>query len=130
MLGDIVKNMRIEHLHEMAKKTLKDLYDFDDPRKKELLYTLYVYLLNSQRLKETMDELTLSIGGIQYRIKQIEEQLQISLKDASTAAYILLVIQVLILSNSLSFEEFARLRTESINHEARVGWKSYVNLFI
>jgi len=108
MLGDIVKNMSIEQLHEMAKKTLKDLYNFDEPRKKELLHTLYVYLLNSQRLKETTDELSLSIGGVQYRIKQIEELLQISLKNAATAAYILLVIQVLILSDSLSFEEFAR----------------------
>ena len=107
ILGDIVKNMSHEQLHEMAKKTLKDLYHFNEPRKKELLYTLYVYLLNSQRLKETMDDLTLSIGGIQYRIKQIEEQLQISLKNASTAAYLLLVIQALILSDSLSFEEFA-----------------------
>ncbi|WP_071392763.1 helix-turn-helix domain-containing protein [Bacillus tuaregi] len=107
ILGDIVKNMSIEQLHEMAKKTLKDLYQFDDPRKKELLHTLYVYLLNSQRLKETMDELMLSIGGVQYRIKQIEELLQISLKNASTASYTLLVIQALILSNSLSFEEFA-----------------------
>ena len=106
ILGDIVKNMSIEQLREIAKKTLKDLYNFDDPRKKELLYTLYVYLLNSQRLKETMDELTLSIGGVQYRIKQIEEQLDISLKNASTAAYVLLVIQALILSGSLSFEEF------------------------
>ncbi|MGX9133285.1 V4R domain-containing protein [Rummeliibacillus sp. JY-2-4R] len=107
LLGDIVKNMSIEQLHEMAKKTLKDLYDFDDPRKKELLYTLYVYLLNSQRLKETTEEMMLSIGGVQYRIKQVEEKLQVSLKDASAAAYILLVIQALILSNSLSFEEFA-----------------------
>ena len=106
ILGDIVRNMSIEQLQEIAKKTLKDLYNFDDPRKKELLHTLYVYLLNSQRLKETVDELTLSIGGIQYRIKQIEEQLNISLKNASTAAYILLVIQALILSGSLSFEEF------------------------
>lgn len=108
MLGDIVKNMSIEQLHEMAKRTLKDLYNFHDPRKKELLYTLYVYLLNSQRLKETMDELMLSIGGIQYRIKQIEEKLQISLKNASTASYTLLVIQALILLDSLNFEEFAR----------------------
>ncbi len=107
LLGDIVKNMSIEQLHEMAKKTLKDLYDFDDPRKKELLYTLYVYLLNSQRLKETTEEMMLSIGGVQYRIKQVEEKLQVSLKNASAAAYILLVIQALILSNSLSFEEFA-----------------------
>ena len=108
LLGDIVKNMSIEQIHEMGKKTLKGLYDFDDPRKKELLYTLYVYLLNSQRLKETMDELTLSIGGVQYRIKQVEEQLQISLKNASAAAYTLLVIQALILSNSLSFDEFTK----------------------
>lgn len=108
MIGDIVKNMSIDQLQEMAKKTLKDLYNFDDPRKKELLHTLYVYLLNSQRLKETTDELALSIGGVQYRIKQIEEQMQISLKNASTAAYILLVIQVLILTNSLSFEEFSK----------------------
>lgn len=108
MIGDIVKNMSIEQLQDMAKKTLKDLYNFDDPRKKELLYSLYVYLLNSQRLKETTDELMLSIGGVQYRIKQIEEQLQISLKNASTAAYILLVIQVLILTDSLNFDEFAK----------------------
>ena len=106
ILGDIVKNMSVEQLHEIAKKTLKDLYDFNEPRKKELLHTLYVYLLNSQRLKETMDDLALSIGGIQYRIKQIEEKLKVSLKDASTAAYILFVLQALILSGSISFEEF------------------------
>lgn len=108
MIGDIVKNMSVNQLRDMAKKTLKDLYNFDDPRKKELLYSLYVYLLNSQRLKETTDELMLSIGGVQYRIKQIEEQLQVSLKNASTAAYILLVIQMLILTNSLDFGEFAK----------------------
>lgn len=108
MLGDIVKDMSIEQLHGMARKTLKTLYNFNNPRKKELLYTLYVYLLNNQRLKDTMEELTLSVGGIQYRIKQIEDHLQISLKNASKAAYTLLVIQALILSDSLSFEEFER----------------------
>jgi DNA-binding PucR family transcriptional regulator len=104
MLGDIVTNMSLEQLHEMAKKTLKDLYHFHDPRKRELLHTLYVYLLNGQRLKETMEELTLSIGGIQYRIKQIEELLQVTVKNASTTAYILLVIQALILSGELQFD--------------------------
>lgn len=104
ILGDIVTSMSQEKLQEMAKKTLKDLYDFEDPRKKELLYTLYVYLINGQRLKETMDELSLSIGGIQYRIKQIEELLNISLKNASTVSYTLLVIQALILSDDLVFD--------------------------
>lgn len=104
ILGDIVTNMTMEQLHEMAKKTLKDLYDYKDPRKKELLHTLYVYLLNNQRLKETMDELALSIGGIQYRIKQIEEMLHISLKEATTSSYTFIVIQALILSGDLVFD--------------------------
>lgn len=104
MLGDIVTNMTLEQLHEMAKKTLKSLYDFHNPRKKELLHTLYVYLLNGQHLKDTMEELALSIGGIQYRIKQIEEILQVTVKNASTTAYILLVIQALILAGELQFD--------------------------
>ena len=104
MLGDIVTNMSLEQLHEMAKKTLKELYNYNNPRRKELLHTLYVYLLNGQRLKETMEELALSIGGIQYRIKQIEEILQVNVKNASTTAYILLVIQALILSGELQFD--------------------------
>ena len=108
MLGEIVTSLTVEQLHNIAKKLLKDLYNLEDLRKKELLYTLYVFLLNGQRLKETMDELTLSIGGVQYRIKQIEEQLQISLKNASTAAYILLIIQALILTDKLHFIEFTR----------------------
>lgn len=108
MLGELVTNMTEEQLHSIAKKTLKDLYNFEDVRKRELLYTLYTYLMNGQRLKETMEELMLSIGGVQYRVKQIEEQLQISLKNASAAAYILLIIQALILTDRLHFNEFTR----------------------
>lgn len=108
MLGELVTNMTEEQLHSIAKKTLKDLYDFEDLRKRELLYTLYTYLMNGQRLKETMEELMLSIGGVQYRVKQIEEQLQISLKNASASAYILLIIQALILTDRLHFNEFTR----------------------
>lgn len=104
ILGDIVTSMSLAQVHEMAKKTLKDLYNYEDPRKKELLHTLYVYLLNNQRLKETMDELSLSIGGIQYRIKQIEDMLQISLKEATTFSYTFIVIQALILSGDLVFD--------------------------
>ena len=108
ILGELVTNMTEEQLHNIAKKTLKDLYDFEDVRKRELLYTLYTYLMNGQRLKETMEELMLSIGGVQYRVKQIEDQLQISLKNASTAAYILLIIQALILTDRLNFNDFMR----------------------
>lgn len=103
MLGDLVTNMSIEQIHDLAQKMLKGLYDYNNPRKKELLYTLYIYLLNNQRLKETMEYLNLSIGGIQYRIKQIEEQLEDTLKNASLAAYALLLIQALLLLGEVKF---------------------------
>lgn len=109
MLGDIVTSMSVEQIHESAKKTLKGLYDFDNHRNKELLHTLYIYLLKGQHLKDTMDYLHLSIGGIQYRIKKIEELLQISLKDASMSAYILLMIQALILIGELDFDEMKQM---------------------
>ena len=51
-----------------------------------------------------MEALSLSIGGIQYRIKQIEELLGDSLKNASLSAYILLLIQSLVLLGELSFD--------------------------
>lgn len=105
ILGDFVTNMSIKQLHVMAKNMLKDLYDFQDPRKKDLLYTLYKYLSNGQKLKETMEELSLSIGGIQYRIKQIEAIIEKNVKNASNAAYLLLVIEALILLGELQFEE-------------------------
>lgn len=106
ILGELVTNLTEDQLHTIAKKTLKGLYDFNDIRKRELLHTLYTYLMNGQRLKETMEELMLSIGGVQYRVKQIEEYLQTPLKNASAAAYILLIIQALILTEQLHFDEF------------------------
>ena len=105
ILGDFVTNMSIEQLHDIARNMLKELYDFKDIRKKELLYTLYRYLSNGQKLKETMEELALSIGGIQYRIKQIETMIQKNLKNASNAAYILIVIEALILLGELQFDD-------------------------
>ena len=105
ILGDFVTNMSQKQLHEMAKNMLKDLYDFQNPRKKDLLYTLYRYLSNGQKLKETMEELSLSIGGIQYRIKQIEAIIEKNLKNASNAAYLLLMIEALILLGELQFDE-------------------------
>ncbi|WP_179151850.1 V4R domain-containing protein [Oceanobacillus senegalensis] len=104
MIGDVLSGMSLEQIHNMAKKTLKGLYDFKNKRKKELLHTLYIYLMNGQRIKETMDYLHLSIGGIQYRIKKIEELLHGSLKNAPVAAHILLIIQALILVGELEFD--------------------------
>lgn len=102
-LGNFIANMSTEQLHTIAKEMLHELYDFNDIRKKDLLYTLYKYLSNGQKLKETMEALSISMGGLQYRIKQIELLLQRSLKDSSFSAYLLLILDSLILLDELQF---------------------------
>lgn len=102
-LGNFIANMNATQLHATAKELLKELYDFNDVKKKDLLYTLYKYLSNGQKLKETMEALSISMGGLQYRIKRIESLLQKSLKDSSFSAYLLLILESLILLDELQF---------------------------
>lgn len=63
---------------------------------KGFLYTLYIYLINGKHLEKTMQNLSLSMWGIQYRIKKIEEITDKNLKEFSTASYLLLLIESLI----------------------------------
>lgn len=102
-LGTFLANMSTEQLHVIAADMLQELYDFDDARKMDLLHTLHKYLANGQKLKETMEDLSISMGGLQYRIKQIEILLHKSLKDSSFAAYLLLILDALILLDELHF---------------------------
>lgn len=106
ILGKFVSSLTTNQLHEIAKDMLHELYDFKDSRKNEMLYTLYRYLVNGQKLKETMADLTLSMGGLQYRIRQIETMLSKSLKDASYTSYLLLIIEALLLSDELNFSAY------------------------
>ncbi|HWL22479.1 MAG TPA: V4R domain-containing protein [Ureibacillus sp.] len=106
ILGQFVSSLQPTQLHEIAKDMLQELYDFEDLRKKELLYSLHKYLINGQKLKETMADLALSLGGLQYRIRQIEALLKKSLKDAPYTSYLLLIIEALLLTNELDFKEF------------------------
>lgn len=96
-IGSIVNTYNYEQLMELAKKELKTLYTSKDEKNKELLHTLYIYLKNGGKLEKTMHDLSLSIGGIQYRIKKIEEILGKNLKDFRNSAYLLLLIESMIL---------------------------------
>ena len=105
-LGSIVNTYNYEQLIELAKKELKTLYTSDDEKNKELLNTLYIYLINGGKLEKTMHDLSLSIGGIQYRIKKIEEILGKSLKDFRNSTYLLLLLESMILIDKIKIETF------------------------
>ncbi|MBS4214231.1 V4R domain-containing protein [Neobacillus rhizophilus] len=103
-IGSIVNTYNYEQLMELAKKELKILYTSNDDKNKELLNTLYIYLKNNGKLEKTMHDLSLSIGGIQYRIRKIEEIIGKSLKDFRNSAYLLLLIESMILIDKIKIE--------------------------
>ena len=60
-LGALIENFDAAKLIEICKKELGELL-LDDEKNKQLLYTLYIYLKNNQKLEKTMQDLSLSIG--------------------------------------------------------------------
>jgi len=99
----LLENFNSETLINIGQNELGPLL-VDIDKNHELLHTLYVFLKNSQRLEKTTQDLALSIGGVKYRISKIEKMLNIDLKDATTSAHILLLMEVLILLDVISFK--------------------------
>jgi len=95
LLGHFLSQTNIETIKQTAKQELGCLLN-KDPKNNELLFTLYTYLVNGKHLEKTMKDLALSMGGIQYRIRRIEEITQKNLKDFYTASYLLLLIESMI----------------------------------
>lgn len=104
IFSTILENFNPSTIMTMGNNELGPLLD-DIEKNQELLFTLYTFLKNSQKLEKTMKDLTLSIGGIKYRIAKIEKILNIDLKDATTAAHLLLLMEILILLNVISFKQ-------------------------
>lgn len=102
-LGMFLQDMNLQKLKVLAKDELGTLLN-DDDKNKELLQTLYIYLVNGGRLEKTMKDLSLSLGGIQYRIRKIESIINKNLRDFSSNSYLLLLIESLILFGEIHFE--------------------------
>ncbi|RCW40882.1 V4R domain-containing protein [Paenibacillus prosopidis] len=102
-LGTLLQGANMNSLKEIARKELSLLLEPGE-KYKELLYTLYIYLVNGGKLEKTMQDLSLSIGGIQYRVHKIEEIIQKDLRNFPTASYLLLLIEALIATGDLKME--------------------------
>ena len=94
LIGHFLNTTNVDNIKHTAYSELGNLLN-KDTKSRELLYTLYIYLINGKRLEKTMEDLSLSMGGIQYRIKKIEEITKKDLKDFYTASYLLLLIELL-----------------------------------
>lgn len=101
----LLENIDPATIIKAAHQELGELLNSSE-KNKELLYTLYIYLKNNRKLEKTMQNLSLSVGGIKYRISKIEKILNKDLSNSTTISHILLLIETLILLDELSFENF------------------------
>ncbi|MBO8173392.1 MAG: XylR N-terminal domain-containing protein [Bacillaceae bacterium] len=84
-----------EELERFAHEKLGPLLEYDRESHSEFLNTLYHYMECECNLYKTAREINVSISGMRYRIKRIQELLNIDLNRASTRFEIQLALEIL-----------------------------------
>ncbi|KKK39131.1 hypothetical protein WQ57_04980 [Mesobacillus campisalis] len=96
IIGVLINSKNSSGIKKIARQELGPLYDLGDPKKKELLKTLYVFLANGGKLQQTMDDLSLSMSGLTYRVSKIEKMIHKELRDSTQSYQLLLILDSLI----------------------------------
>lgn len=92
--GLLIHSKNKHAVMQKAKHLLGPIYEKKDENA-ELIKTLYVFLSNGGNLEKSMEKLTLSMSGLRYRIKRLEEVLEKDLRNPTVAYELLLTLQVL-----------------------------------
>ena len=95
IVGVLINSQNINGIKKIARQELGSLFSLGDGKKKELLKTLYVFLSNGGKLQQTMDDLSLSMSGLMYRINKIEQLINKDLRDPSQSYQLLLILDSL-----------------------------------
>lgn len=74
-----------EELHDFIQEKLGPLIHYERQNSKDLLITLIRFLENKQRLKETSKALHIHLNTLSYRLKRIEEILNVDLNSSNDA---------------------------------------------
>lgn len=83
-IARILYNHDRQELEAFYGETLEALEQYDKSQKNELMETLEKYIANRCDLKETAEALFLHPNTLRYRLKRIEEVLEIDIKDFDT----------------------------------------------
>lgn len=95
IVGVLINSKNVTGIMKIAKQELGPIFKLNDVKKKELLKTLYVFLANGGKLQQTMDDLSLSMSGLTYRINKIESLINKDLRDPSQSYQLLLILNSL-----------------------------------
>ncbi|MDF2790301.1 MAG: polyketide synthase regulator, partial [Neobacillus sp.] len=96
IVGILINSKNVSGIKKIAKQELGPLYKLGEGKQKELLKTLYVFLSNGGKLQQTMDDLSLSMSGLMYRINKIENLINKDLRDSSQSYQLLLILDSLL----------------------------------
>jgi sugar diacid utilization regulator len=90
----IIYNHDRQELEEFYKETLEPLVEYDKSQKNELMETLEKFLVNRCEMKETAEALFLHPNTLRYRLKRIEEVLEIDIKDFDTVLSLMVAFKI------------------------------------
>jgi purine catabolism regulator len=88
-------------LESFAYEKLRNLYDYDNQSHSEFLKTLYYYMDCECNLYKTAREMNVSISGMRYRIKRIQELLDADLSTSSVRFEIQLALEIFLVYGKL-----------------------------
>ncbi len=96
IVGILINSKNVSGIKKIANQELGPLYKLGEGKQKELLKTLYVFLANGGKLQQTMDDLSLSMSGLMYRINKIENLINKDLRDSAQSYQLLLILDSLL----------------------------------
>lgn len=100
-LGILLNARNPKELESFARNKLGILYDYDQKNDSELLKTLYFYIENEFNLHKTAREMNVSISGMRYRLRRIQEVSKIDLNLSSTRFEVQLAIEIFVVMGLL-----------------------------
>lgn len=106
VLGPLINSNNKKEVERIAMHTLNLVCEeLNDPKTLETLKTLYVYLLNGGNLEQTANDLALSLSGLRYRVRKMEDKFDFDLRDPKTTYQLLLSLQALISTGKLDLNK-------------------------
>ena len=96
MIGVLINEQNEKAIRKIITVTLGKLCESINSNKKELIETLYKFLVNGGNLELTADNLALSVSGLRYRLNKIMELLgRDDLRDPQVQFQMLLALKAL-----------------------------------
>ncbi|WP_394233923.1 XylR N-terminal domain-containing protein [Niallia oryzisoli] len=102
IVGLLINSNNRSGIKMLANQELGPLLNKEDPKMGELMKTLYIFLLNGGKLEQTLLDLSISMSGLLYRVKKIENLIDKDLRNPTDAYQLLLLIESLIALGEIS----------------------------